>query len=48
MEQTIQDNDLFRNKKDSLEYDIEQYEFIDNVENVPLVIANRFSLRTGR
>ena len=48
MEQTIQDNDLLPNKKDSLEYDIDEYEFNDYVENVPLLIANRFSLRTRR
>ena len=47
MERTIRDNHLFRNRKDSLEYDIDQYEFHDNVENVPLFVANRFSLRRG-
>lgn len=48
LEQTIHDNHLFQNKKDSLEYDIDEYDFNDNVENSPLLVANRFSLRTGR
>ena len=30
MEKTIHDIHLFRNRKDSLEYDIEQYEFVEN------------------
>ena len=47
MEQMIQDRKLFRNKKDILEYNIDDYDFNNDVANVSLFIGDAFFPRNG-